>query len=400
MQVICKYLCYYIKRGDFMNIGIICEYSPFHNGHKHHIDEIKKLYKNANIILVMSSHFLERGEASILDKWDKTDIALSMGVDIVIELPFIFSSQGADIFAKGAIEILKNMQVDKIVFGSETCDIEKLKQIANIQINNNEFDNYVKEELNKGTNYPTALSKTINKMLGFTIDKPNDLLGISYIKEIIRQKANIEPITIKRTNDFHEKRLKNKITSATSIREAIKNNKNIKKYVPKITYNYLKKNMYMTEDYFPFLKYKIISEINNLNIYQTVDEGIESRIKKYIFESNNLEELINNIKTKRYTYNKISRMLIHILCSFTKDEAKKYKNNEYIRILGFSKKGKKYLNSIKKVSNLPIITNYSNINSEILNIELRVSNIYYMISKEKNKTILMAKEYKNFPIIK
>ena len=383
-----------------MNIGIICEYSPFHNGHLYHIKKIKELYPNCNIILVMSSLFLQRGEISILDKWDKTDIALSMGVDIVIELPFIFSSQSADIFAKGAIELLKNMQVDKLIFGSELGDIEKLTEIASVQINNKQFDKIIKNKLETGMNYPTAVSNTIEELVGFTITNPNDLLGVSYIKEVIKQKANIILECIKRTNDFHNKELSNRITSATSIREGIKNNKSIKRYVPKITYKYLKKNSYMTDDLFPYLKYKIISCKNSLCSYQTVDEGIESRLIKYIYNSNSLEELIINVKTKRYTYNKIKRMLMHILCDFTKDEANKYKNNEYVRILGFTKKGQNYLNSIKKETKLPIITGYSNIKSEILNIEFRVSSIYYMASKQKNKTILMNKEYKHSPIIR
>ena len=381
-----------------MNIGIICEYNPFHNGHKYHIDKIKEMYPDSNIILVMSSLFLERGEVSIIDKWSKTDIALNMGVDIVIELPFIFSSQGADIFSKGAIEILKNMHVDKLIFGSELNDVDKLKSVAETQINNKEFDNKVTAYLEKGVNYPTALSNSLKDILGFTVENPNDLLGVSYIKEIIKQKANITVETIKRTNDFNSKKLTGKITSASSIREALKNKKNVKKYVPRITYKYLK-DLHFNEDYFNLLKYKIISEIDNLDIYQTVDEGIESRIKKYIYESNSFEELVNNIKTKRYTYNKISRMLIHILCSFTKEEALLTKKSEYIRVLGFNDKGKAYLNKVKKTSDLPIITGYSNIDSKILDIEYRVSNIYYLTSKEKNKTSLMNRE-KSSPIIR
>ena len=381
-----------------MNIGIICEYNPFHNGHKYHIDKIKEMYPDSNIILVMSSLFLERGEVSIIDKWSKTDIALNMGVDVVIELPFIFSSQGADIFSKGAIEILKNMHVDKLIFGSELNDVDRLKLVAETQINNKEFDNKVTSYLEKGVNYPTALSNSLKDILGFTVENPNDLLGVSYIKEIIKQKANITVETIKRTNDFNSKKLTGKLTSASSIREALKNKKNVKKYVPRITYKYLK-DLHFNEDYFNLLKYKIISEIDNLDIYQTVDEGIESRIKKYIYESNSFDELVNNIKTKRYTYNKISRMLIHILCSFTKEEALLTKKSEYIRVLGFNDKGKAYLNKIKKISNLPIITGYSNIDSKILDIEYRVSNIYYLTSKEKNKTSLMNRE-KSSPIIR
>lgn len=383
-----------------MNIGIICEYSPFHNGHLYHINKIKEMYPNSNIILVMSSMFLERGDVSILDKWSKTDIALSYGVDIVIELPFVFSSEGADIFSKGAIEILKNMQVDTLVFGSELNDIDKLYDIANIQVNNKDFDNKVKEYMDLGNNYPTSLSNAIKNILGYTVTSPNDLLGVSYIKEIIKQKANITPVCIKRTNDFNDKKLSNKITSATSIREALKKNKNIKKYVPSLTYKHLKKDKRFIEDYYPFLKYKIISEIDTLDKYQTVDEGLSSRIKKAIYISNSYEELIQNIKTKRYTYNKISRMLVHILCSFTKEEASSCKNNEYIRILGFNDNGKNYLNKVKKETNIPIITGYSNISSKILDIEYRVSSIYYMVSNEKEKNYLMSLEYTSKPIIK
>lgn len=383
-----------------MSTGIICEYNPFHNGHLYHINKIKEMFPNDIIILVMSSHFLQRGDSSLINKWDKTDIALSLGVDIVIELPFVFSSQGADIFAKGSVEILKNMNVDKLVFGSETDDIGILSNIADIQIENKEFDLKVKMYLDEGISYPTALSKAVCDLTNIKIDKPNDLLAISYIKEIKKQGANIRPVCIKRTNDFHSLKLDNEVVSATSIRNALKENKEIKKYVPSIVYDYLQKELSFTEDYFDLLKYKIISDFNILNIYHTVDEGIENRIKKYIYTSNNMDELINNIKTKRYTYNKVKRMLTHILCSYTKEEALRTKNSDYIRILGFNKKGKDYLNKVKKTSLLPIITGYSNIKSEILDIEKRVSSIYFLPFKQKNKNYLMEMEYKHKPIIK
>lgn len=383
-----------------MSTGIICEYNPFHNGHLYHINKIKEMFPDDIIILVMSSHFLQRGDSSLINKWDKTDIALSLGVDIVIELPFVFSSQGADIFAKGSIEILKNMNVDKLIFGSETDDIKLLSNIADIQIDNYEFDLKVKTYLDEGISYPTALSKAVCDLTSIKIDKPNDLLAISYIKEIKKQKANIEPLCIKRTNDFHSLKLDNEVVSATSIRNALKENKDIKKYVPPIVYEYMKKDLSFTEDYFDLLKYKIISDFNILNIYHTVDEGIENRIKKYIYTSNNMDELINNIKTKRYTYNKVKRMLTHILCSYTKEEALRTQNGEYIRILGFNTKGKEYLNKVKKTSLLPIITGYSNIKSEVLDIEKRVSSIYFLPFKQKNKNYLMEMEYKHKPIIK
>lgn len=318
-------------------IGIICEYNPFHYGHKYHINEIKKMYPDSMIILVMSGPFTQRGDASIINKWDKARIALDNNVDLVIELPFVFATQGADIFSHGAIEILKYLKVDKLVFGSESNNIRELKDLAMSALNNKAYDILVKDYLSKGVNYPTALSKALSDLNGTIINTPNDLLGLCYIKEIIKQKANIEPISIKRTNDYHDKELKDFITSATSIREGIKNKQSIVKYLPNNVIEYI--NNVFIDDYFDLIKYKILTEdISNI---QTVDEGIENRIKKYIYVSNSLEELINNVKTKRYTYNKLKRMFLHILCNFTKDEARKNKNVKYIRVLGFNKVGQK-----------------------------------------------------------
>ena len=161
----------------------------------------------------------------------------------------------------------------------------------------------------------------------------------------------------------------------------------------------MKKSTVFTEDYFELLKYKILTS-KDLSIYQTVDEGIENRIKKYIVSSKNLNELIENIKTKRYTYNKLNRMFIHILCDFTKNEAKKHRNIEYIRILGFNKIGKNYLNKIKKETNVPIITNFSSIKNEMLSIEFRTTCVYASIFDEENKIKIIESEFKNKPKMK
>ena len=370
------------------SIGIICEYNPFHNGHLYHLNKIKEMYPDYTIILVMSGHFLERGDVSIINKWNKTDIALEMGVDLVIELPFVFASQSADIFAYGAISILNYMNVEKIVFGSECNNIDKLKKLACDSLENKER---IKKYLDNGYSYPAALGKALN----ISLDNPNDILGMSYIKAINKLNSSIEPICIKRTNDYNSKKTTGSISSASSIRELLKNNKPIKDFVPEYVLNYI--DNISIDDYFEILRYKIISS-KNLSIYQTVDEGIENRIKKYIFEVNSLEELINKVKTKRYTYNKLKRMFVHILCDFTKEEAKKFKKVKYIRVLGFNKKGSDYLSKIKKNIEIPIITNYSNIHDEMLDLEFRVNSIYASIFKEKNH--LSKLEYKHKPIIK
>ena len=367
------------------SIGIICEYNPFHNGHVYHIEKVKELFPDHLIILIMSGDFTQRGEVSLIDKWKKTDIALNY-VDLVVELPFVFASQSADLFAKGACDILKYLNVDALVFGSESDDIVSLEKFAIVQ-NSKEYDGLVKMYLGKGFNYPTCLSKALFDLCGDSVSSPNDLLGLSYVKELMG--SNVKCFTIKRTNDYLDKDLGDYISSGTSIRNALKNGKEVKKYVPECTYKYLK-NVHFTSDYFDLIKYRIISD--DISKYQTVDEGIEGRLKKVINEVNSLDELIEKVKTKRYTYNKISRMLIHILTGFTKEEAYNLETN-YIRILGFNSNGKNYLKEVKNVCPVPIIVNFEK-NNEFLNIESRVSSIYNLIKKDDSLS-----EHQHKPII-
>jgi predicted nucleotidyltransferase len=378
------------------SVGIICEYNPFHNGHLYHLKCVKEMFPDHTIVLVMSGNFTQRGDASLINKWDKTEIALFYGVDLVIELPYVFATESADKFAYAAIRILNELKVDKIVFGSETNNIEKLKELANIQINNKKYDKLVKKYLDDGINYPSALSKALFDISNFKVDKPNDILGLSYIREILKQKSSIEPYCIKRNNDYNSIDLNDGITSASSIRYALSNNEDVSDYIPIKVKDYLNKPIFI-DNYFNLLKYKILTE-NDLSIYQTVDEGIENRIKKYIVNSYNLNDLILKIKTKRYTYNKLNRMFTHILCNFTKEEALEFNDIEYIRVLGFSLNGQAYLNSIKKDVNLPIITKFSDIKSKILDIEFRSTCCYASILNEKDKIKLIESEYKNSPI--
>lgn len=369
-------------------IGIIAEYNPFHSGHRYHINKIKEMCKDSVIIAVVSSSFTERGNVSVLNKWDKTKIALDNGVDLVIELPFVYSSQSADIFAKGAVKILNALKVDKIVFGSECNDIYRLKEIASIQVNNNNFDEKVKKYLKDGNNYPTSISKALKDENIKKIDSPNDLLAISYLKEIIRNNYNIEGICIQRTNNYHGNN-NGKILSASELRTKIRNGEDIKDFI-----NYDEDLIYKNTDFFALLKYQIINNFDILDKFQTVDEGIENRIKKYIFNVKNTEELIDKLKTKRYTYNKINRMLIHILTGLSKEEAKL--NIDYIRVLGFNKKGRDYLNKRKKETTLKIITKYKDIDSPLLEFEKKASFIYSIIV---NDSSLIKKEFEK-PIYK
>lgn len=375
-------------------IGIIAEYNPFHNGHLYHIKKIKEMYEDSLIICVTSTSFTQRGDVSIINKWDKTSISLEMGIDIVIELPYVFSSQSADIFAKGALKILNELGVNKIVFGSELNDINKLYEIASLTINNKNYEELVKKNMEKGYSYPTASSIATKDVTECSITTPNDILGLCYIKEILKNNYNIEAISIKRTNDYNSLKLTGNISSASSIRACLKDNISICNYVPKVVTNSIYNINKMEQNLFEFLKYKILTE-KNLSIYHTVDEGIDNKIKKSIYNCDNKEELISALKSKRYTNSKIKRMLIHILVGFTKEEAINNRDIKYIRVLGFTDIGRKYLSKIKKISSIPIITNFYK--NDMLLIEKRVTDVYSMITCDHK---LIEQEYKNRPINK
>lgn len=374
-------------------IGIIAEYNPFHLGHLYQINKIKEIYPNSIIIAIISTNFTQRGDISIINKWNKTNICLDNNIDLVVELPTLYATQSSDIFAYAALKILNEFKIDTLVFGTETDDINTLYKLANTQLNNQEYDTLVKKYLLDGINYPTAMNKALNKLTNLNITKPNDLLALSYIKEIIKNKYNITPVSIKRTNDYHQNKITNNIISANLIRKLHQENKDINQYIPYKKEQYIYNNVSINNT-FPYLKYQIINEKNNLDKYLTVDEGIENRILKLINNSSTWEELVMNIKTKRYTYNKINRMLLHILLGITKiDNTKEI----YLRVLGFNKQGRNYLNKIKKEINIPIYTSYKENISNTYDIELKSTLIYSLIVNDPN---LIEKEYQNKPIIK
>ena len=377
-------------------VGIIAEYNPFHNGHLYHLEQVKKMFPDSLIVLVLSGHFTERGIPSVLNKWAKTEIALHYGVDLVVELPFPFATQSADIFAKGAITILKELKVDYLVFGSESNDIKKLAKLAEVQLTN-DYQEEIKKELKKGNNYPTALANALKSNGNRTIREPNDILGFSYIREIKRQNAAITPICIKRTTEYHDTEITQTVASATSIRQALKKGNKIDNVVPTLVLPYLKKKIPTMEDYFPFLKYQIQVNRNHLDQFQTVEEGIEKRIEKIIDQVHSYEEFVAQVKSKRYTYARIGRMATHILCGFTKEEAKKWKEVPYIRILGFSTQGRKELNKRKKEMTLPLITKFKK-EDALLQKEKQVTSIYATCFDKKDQEQSTRMEYQTPPL--
>ena len=359
-------------------IGLIVEYNPFHNGHLHHIQEIDRLFEDNIKIAVMSGDYVQRGEPSLINKFEKTKIALSQGVDIVIELPAFYSTQSAEIFAKGSINLLNKLSCSHIVFGSESNDLEKLKRIATISMTK-EFELSLREFLAEGLSYPTAFSKALfDEKLG-----SNDILALEYLKAIKAINPKIEAYCIKREKTGYYDDEKDNFASATHIRKILldynkkkedKLNK-IKNLVPEFSYKILEENFGVfscLSDFYDLIKYNIIKNHSNLKNIQDLEVGLENRLYKYSLENSNFDEFFNKVLTKRITISRLQRILLHSLFGLTETITERVKNKvSFVKILGFSTKGQEYLNYLKKSDNYSerkILTSNRNL-KEILNEE-------------------------------
>ena len=380
------------------NIGIIAEYNPFHNGHKYQLEKIKEITKYDNAICVISGNFIQRGLPAIYDKWTRTKMALEAGFDLVIELPTYYAVNSAEKFAFGGINILNNLGIiNNVCFGVENDDISSLNKIANILVNEpKEYTKILKEELQKGLSYAKSRENSIikytnKKEYGNILNSSNNILGIEYLKALKKINSNMSPILIKRhISNYNDINIESNICSATAIRELMDNNNNLNKeqilsnVVPTSTYNIMKNSIIKS---LKDLEKEIIYSIRKMSIEELsqileVNEGIEIRLKKYSFETDDIYQLVDLVKSKRFTQTKIQRILIHILLNMTKNEFNCInKDNEYIRVLGFNKNGKKLLKHIAQNTNIPIITSVNKyikqygINS-LLEKDILSSNIY------------------------
>lgn len=363
-----------------MNVtGIIVEYNPFHNGHIRHIKEAKKITNSDVLIAIASGNFTQRGDVSVLDKFDKTKAALDNGVDLVIELPFIYTVQESKVFGQKAVELLNAVGVNNIVFGSETNNIEELSKYAELNIN----VDHLKEIMSKGVSYPKAYGLLASSLY------PNDILAVSYLKAI--SKTNIKPYLIKRTSNFHDTKLK-KICSASAIRCAIKDKKDYSIATPiKII------NPHFNEELYPYLRRLLFTHSKEeLSKIFLVSEGIEGLLIKNAYKYDTYEDFINNSVSKRYTKARIQRVILQMIMNITKKDVNALPKTNYIRVLGFNSKGQKYLRNLKQ-DKYKIITQFKNIPDAYKDIEWKAANVYASMLKKPNEYIL--KELKG-PIIK
>ena len=393
-------------------LGIVAEYNPFHNGHFYHIEKSKELTNCDYTVAIISGNFTQRGLPSIINKWEKTKMALSNNVDLVIELPTLYAISSAENFSDGAIKILNSLGIiNYISFGSETDNISILGQLADILYNEpTKYKEYLNKESKKGLSFPAArenaLINYIRDLKDISIEdlqyyknvlsSPNNILGIEYLKALKKYNSKIEPISIQRfKSNYNSKELSDNIASSTAIRELIKNKDfdSIKKVLPKKCYENLINNFdngdiivdlkIFEKQIIYILRKMSIDEIKNL---PDVSEGLEISIKNAANSCNNLETLISKVKSKRYVQSRIQRIFLYALLGITKDDMKNSKTVQpYIRVLGFNKNGEYLLSKIVKNNpDLKIITsakkfidnNKNNDLYKLINLDILATNLY------------------------
>ncbi len=343
-------------------LGIISEYNPFHNGHLYQLEKSKELVNPDYSICIMSGNFVQRGEPSLIDKWSKAEIAIKCGFDMVIELPTVYAISSAENFAQGAIKILQAFGDVTLSFGSELGNLSILNEFADIFYDEpKEYLTILNHELDKGLSYPKARENAVlfylNDIRKYSnvLSSPNNILAIEYLKAIKKFKSKILPITIKRIGtEYNSTNINGSFASATAIRKLINDNKNIKGLLPKPSFEILNSNIkygklvnsikIFEKEIIYTLRKMSVQEIANL---QDVSEGLENLIKQAANSCNNLEDLINSIKSKRYTRSRIQRILLYSILNITKKDIQdSYKAKSYIRILGVSQHGRSLLSQV------------------------------------------------------
>ncbi len=359
--------------------GIISEYNPFHNGHKYLIGKRRQHAPDTHFIAVMSGNFTQRGEASILNKWQRAALAVQNGIDLVLELPVIYAVNSAEYFAYGGIKLLHDLNcVDTICFGSEYTDEIKIKQIAKLSTSN-AFSNLLKLYLNSGLSYAAATSKSLHELTGMDeniFKAPNTILGTEYVKASLKLHADFKFDIIKRTKAaHHDLHYQESFASGTAVRHALYQNDinftSLKQVVPIETFTLIKnladkfsslnlpsRKIFPDEEYLslPLLTKLRLAKLNDISSIYGISEGLEYKLLEACTQSTSHAFLLQLMKNKRYPLTRLQRLLLYILLDIKKSQMEQFKHITYARVLAFNQRGTHLLRKIKKCSPIPIIT--------------------------------------------
>lgn len=355
-------------------LALITEYNPFHNGHIYHIKKAQQLTNSDVTIAIMSGNFTQRGEIAITDKFTRTKAALQY-VDLVAELPLLNAVSFADDFAYGGVHVAEVLGATDLVFGSESGNINDLKtaaaEAAALRASP-EFNALLKQ----GLSYPRVMSELSNSPL---LSQPNDTLGVAYLNALKKINSKIKPNTIKRAgNNYSDATLSTaEFSSATSLRTALfqKDIEAASKFMPEqLIENMMQGHLASNEDFFNALKVTILtSSLDELKNIYMMTEGLEYRLKKFIAAANSYHEFLSAVKTKRYTWTRLSRLMIAVLLNITNDAMENHNLTNSVRILGMTGKGQQYLKTLHDVQ---IITNVNKKNRDLISHEVMATEVY------------------------
>ncbi|GKV64295.1 MULTISPECIES: nucleotidyltransferase [Sporosarcina] len=373
--------------------GITVEYNPFHNGHLFHLQEAKRQTEADVIIAVMSGQFLQRGEPAITDKWTRTRMALAGGADVVIELPYAFATAHAPQFAKGAIQLLDAAGCNYFCFGSEQGSIAPfISSLDVISQHRQIYEQTIKEAMKEGLSYPNALRTGYEAISSDSaaeladLSEPNNILGFQYMQAAKDIHSSMVPVTIERTGThYHDTELPDhSIASATSIRKSIFSchDDEIQSFMPSASFLLLNDwqeqfEFQSWDKFYPLLRYTILrEEPGRLSEIADIAEGIEFAFFKAAKEQPTFQSFMQAVKSKRYTWTRIQRMLVHILTGCRASTRDNITEPGYLRLLGMSREGRKYLQTAKKKLELPLVSRAASLSDPSLELDIKSTDIY------------------------
>jgi predicted nucleotidyltransferase len=356
-------------------VGLVTEYNPFHNGHRYHLSQARELTHAEVVVAVMSGNFTQRGEPTLLDKWQRAQAALTNGVDLVIELPIFMAVQPAHRFAAGALELLAALGVDDVVFGAEHPKWD-FKQLVAAEQNftASGFSQY-------NATFATQFNEQLKDQTGLSLTDPNDILSFGYYKAQINERLplRLHPIQ-RRGSQYHGERIEGRIASASAIRQAVLEHGDFKQAVPVQTAQQLQKLQQVPswDAMYPMLRNQLIqAPVEQLaQIYQMA-EGLEYRMKDAAQRNLSFAGFMKAVKTKRYTYAHLLRVYLYTILQLTESQVSDHLKRPYLHVLGFNERGRDYLHSIKKQVELPLLTKIDqNLRDDLLNLDYRAGKLY------------------------
>lgn len=390
----CDYIGAYFTRRclNLQAVGLVVEYNPFHNGHFHHVQEAKRVTKADIAIAVMSGQFLQRGEPALVDKWTRTKMALASGVDLVIELPYVYSTAPANEFARGAITLLDAINCSTFAFGSEQGTITPfLNTFSLIDSNRQQYNTLIQQAIVTGVSYPQALHSAYETLKSqypndyIDLAQPNNILGFHYIEAAKALDSKMQAVTIQRIEAgyYDDINLEKHIASATGIRKALFNNEDVHRFLPEPSYVALldwqaRYGKFMSwEALWPLLQYAILRHTpQQLTAFADVQEGLENALIKHAKTSSSYAEFMANLKSKRYTWTRLQRMLTHVYTGITKEQLHAFNSPTFIRLLGMTENGQRYLSMYKKHIELPLISRVAAIKDPMLTLDIQATTMY------------------------